>query len=56
MDVANAASIDGLVRRMVEESDAKARRMSALREAIASGSYRVSAAALAESVVRAMQG
>jgi anti-sigma28 factor (negative regulator of flagellin synthesis) len=56
MDMLEPESIAGTVRRMVEESDAKARRLSALREAIAGGSYRATAAALADSVVRAMRG
>lgn len=55
MGVSKLASVESLVRRMVERSDGKARKMSQLRAAIADGSYRVSAAALAERFVRAMR-
>jgi anti-sigma28 factor (negative regulator of flagellin synthesis) len=55
MDLSKPARIAALVRRMVEESERRASRLAALREDIAAGSYRVSAAALAEAILRSMR-
>jgi anti-sigma28 factor (negative regulator of flagellin synthesis) len=56
MDISNAVPMAAMARRMVEESERRAGRIAALREAIAAGTYEVPAAALAEAVVRSMQG
>jgi anti-sigma28 factor (negative regulator of flagellin synthesis) len=53
MDQAESAAIEVLVRSVVEE---RARRLKDLREAIAAGTYAVSAKALAEALIRAMRG
>jgi anti-sigma28 factor (negative regulator of flagellin synthesis) len=54
MDLSKPASIAAVVQRMVEESERRACKISALRDAIANGNYRVSAAVLAEAVMRSM--
>jgi hypothetical protein len=56
MDVSNPIPIAAVVRRLVDESEKRAGRLAALRESIAAGTYEVSAAVLAEAVVRSMQG
>jgi anti-sigma28 factor (negative regulator of flagellin synthesis) len=56
MDLSKPASMAGLARRMVEESERRADKLAALREAIAAGSYSASAASIAEAVMRSMQG
>ena len=55
MEMSKLGSIAGLVRRVIEESGRRARRLTALREAIAAGTYHVSAAALAEALMRSMR-
>jgi anti-sigma28 factor (negative regulator of flagellin synthesis) len=56
MDPSKPASIAVLVQRMVEQSKGRACRMAELRAAIAAGTYRVSAATIAEAVMKSMRG
>jgi anti-sigma28 factor (negative regulator of flagellin synthesis) len=46
--------ISAPLRRMLEESNRRDRRIAELRQAIASGSYTISAVALAESLIASM--
>ncbi len=54
--MSESVAIASIVRGMVGESAKRARRLRALREAIASGSYRVSAEGPAEALMRTMRG
>ena len=55
MDPSKPALIAALVQKMVEQSKEHASRLAALRRAIAAGTYRVSATAIAEAVMRSMR-
>lgn len=55
MDQSKPALIAALMQQMVDQSKEDASRLSALRRAIAAGTYRVSAAAIAEAVMRSMR-
>jgi anti-sigma28 factor (negative regulator of flagellin synthesis) len=55
MDLSKPVPIGAVVHRMVEESEKRASRLAALREAIAAGTYGVSADAVADSVERWMR-
>jgi len=55
MEMSRLASIADLVRGMVEQPRRHARRLKALREAIVAGTYRISAAKLADALLRSMR-
>jgi anti-sigma28 factor (negative regulator of flagellin synthesis) len=55
MDLAKPPTAAAVVRRMLDESQNRARKLAALREGIKTGSYRVSAARLAEAILRSIE-
>jgi anti-sigma28 factor (negative regulator of flagellin synthesis) len=54
MDLSRPATLAAVVRRMVEESEKRAHRLAALREAVAAGTYSVSAIRIAEAILRSL--
>jgi len=55
MDLSKPAAIAALMRKMGEESEKRAHRLAELREAVAAGSYRVSAVRIAEAILRSLR-